>query len=271
MIGLGKFEGVLLASDFDDTLVDGNCVLSPGNRAALAYFLREGGRFTVATGRARRTFAPYAHTVPINAPVILSNGALLYDFAAGRTVVDLPLPETAAADLAQLCAVLPQIGVETYHGDDVYIFRPNAFTQRHVERVRTTWTQRDLPDMPQPWSKAVIQADYASLLAAQKYLLDRWPDRYEVIFSNAVLLECTAKTATKGGMVLKLAQRLGVGREHIYCVGDNQNDIPMLAVSAVPFAPANCAQEVRAWGAVLLSSCDEDCVAQVIQTLDRRY
>lgn len=268
---MGKFEGVLLASDFDDTLVGGSCELSPGNRAALAYFIREGGRFTVATGRARRTFAPYAHTIPLNAPVILSNGALLYDFAAVRTVVDLPLPETAAADLGQLCAVMPQIGVETYHGDDVYIFQPNAFTQRHVERVRTTWTQRDLPDMPQPWSKAVIQADYQSLLTAQKYLLDRWPDRYEVIFSNAVLLECTAKTATKGGMVLKLAQRLGVRREHIYCVGDNQNDIPMLAVSAVPFAPANCAQAVRDWGAVLLSSCEEDCVAQVIQTLDRRY
>ena len=45
----------------------------------------------------------------------------------------------------------------------------------------------------------------------------------------------------------------------------------MLAVSAVPFAPANCAQAVRDWGAVLLSSCEEDCVAQVIQTLDRRY
>ncbi|MBE5708633.1 MAG: hypothetical protein EGR51_01875 [Oscillibacter sp.] len=44
-----------------------------------------------------------------------------------------------------------------------------------MERVRTTWTQRDLPDMPQPWSKAVIQADYQSLLTAQKYLLDRWP------------------------------------------------------------------------------------------------
>ena len=101
---MGKFEGVLLASDFDDTLVGGSCMLSPGNRAALEHFIREGGRFTVATGRARRTFAPYAGTVPINAPVILSNGALLYDFSTGRTVVDLPLPDTAAADLMQMCA-----------------------------------------------------------------------------------------------------------------------------------------------------------------------
>ena len=219
MIHLGKFEGVLLASDFDDTLVGSDCEVSRGNREALEYFVREGGRFTVSTGRAHRTFAPYVDAAPINAPVILSNGALLYDFRAGRTVVDLPLPVCAAEDLGELCSAIPALGVETYHGDDVYIYRPNAHTQRHVERVKTTWTEM----------------------------------------------------GTKGGMVLKLAELLGIRREHIYCVGDNQNDIPMLAVSAIPFAPANCAQAVKDWGATVLGSCDEDCIAQIIGILDLRY
>ena len=153
----------------------------------------------------------------------------------------------------------------------MYIYRPNAHTQRHVERVKTTWTEMGLAEMPSPWSKAVIQADHDVLLRAQALMLERWPQRYEVIFSNAVLLECTAKTATKGGMVLKLAELLGIRREHIYCVGDNQNDIPMLAVSAIPFAPANCAQAVKDWGATVLGSCDEDCIAQIIGILDLRY
>ena len=252
MIHLGKFEGVLLASDFDDTLVGSDCEVSRGNREALEYFVREGGRFTVSTGRAHRTFAPY-------------------DFRAGRTVVDLPLPVCAAEDLGELCSAIPALGVETYHGDDVYIYRPNAHTQRHVERVKTTWTEMGLTEMPSPWSKAVIQADHDVLLRAQALMRERWPQRYEVIFSNAVLLECTAKTATKGGMVLKLAELLGIRREHIYCVGDNQNDIPMLAVSAIPFAPANCAQAVKDWGATVLGSCDEDCIAQIIGILDLRY
>ena len=43
MIHLGKFEGVLLASDFDDTLVGSDCEVSRGNREALEYFVREGG------------------------------------------------------------------------------------------------------------------------------------------------------------------------------------------------------------------------------------
>ena len=113
---MGKFTGVLLASDFDDTLVGDSCVLSPANRAALERFTGEGGIFTVSTGRAKRTFAPYAHTVPINAPVILSNGAMLYDFAADRVVVDLPLPETAADDLTALSDEMPELGMSATTG-----------------------------------------------------------------------------------------------------------------------------------------------------------
>ena len=271
MICVGKFTGVLLASDFDDTLVGESCVLSPANRAALEHFTAEGGVFTVSTGRAKRTFAPYAHTVPINAPVVLSNGAMLYDFSADRVVVDLPLPATAAADLTALSGEMPELGIECYHGDDVYIHRPNAHTQRHVERVKTTWTERALLDMPTPWSKAVIQADHQVLLKAQAVIRQRWGDRYEAIFSNAVLLECTAKTASKGGMVLKLAQLLGIDRANIYCAGDNQNDIPMLAASAIPFAPGNCAQAVKDWGATVLRPCEEDFIAQVVGILELRY
>ena len=85
------------------------------------------------------------------------------------------------------------------------------------------------------------------------------------------MLELTAKGSTKGGMVLELARRLGIRREHIYCVGDNQNDIPMLAVSAIPFAPANCAPEVKDWGATLLPPCEEGAVARLIEILDDRY
>ena len=88
---------------------------------------------------------------------------------------------------------------------------------------------------------------------------------------NRVLLELTRKGSSKGGMVQYLARRLGIDAQHIYCVGDNQNDIPMLAVSAIPFAPANCAPEVKQWGARILGACEESCVAQIVDILDHIY
>lgn len=268
---MGKFTGVLLASDFDDTLYNSRQEVSARNLEALRYFTREGGYFTVSTGRAHRTFTPYVHLAPVNAPVILSNGAVLYDYAADAVVDEWPLPLTAAADLAELSAALPSVGIETYHGDDVYIHHPNAFTDRHVAKVGTTWTECALPDMPAPWSKAVLQDDYDTLCQAQEFLLARFSQRYEVIFSNAVLLECTAKGSNKGGTVLKLAELLGVARKDIYCVGDNQNDIPMLSVSAIPFAPANCADAVREISPRIVRSCDEDGVAEIVEILDAMY
>ena len=49
---MGKFNGVLLASDFDDTFITGDLVVPPENLRALNYFTGEGGTFTIATGRA---------------------------------------------------------------------------------------------------------------------------------------------------------------------------------------------------------------------------
>ena len=55
---MGKFDGLLLVSDFDDTLYDFHHRIPPRNLEALGRWIGQGGRFTVATGRAHRTFAP---------------------------------------------------------------------------------------------------------------------------------------------------------------------------------------------------------------------
>ena len=77
---MGRFDGVLLVSDYDDTICGSDGTIPQANIAALEYFTASGGRFTVATGRAHTTFSPYVRHLPINAPVILSNGSALYDF-----------------------------------------------------------------------------------------------------------------------------------------------------------------------------------------------
>ena len=268
---MGKFDGLLLVSDFDDTLYDSHHRVPERNLKALDYFRRQGGRFTVATGRAHRTFSPHVHLVPIDVPVVLSNGSALYDFHQGRMLVQTLLSPTAPQDFGALMDAFPSLGIETYHDEDIFVYNPNPITVAHMKKVGTDYEVRPVSQMPVPWTKAILQQDHPLLLEVQRWLLERYGHLYEAIFSNAVLLECTARTASKGGMVLKLAQLLGVERKDIYCVGDNQNDIPMLAVSAIPFAPANCAQEVKDSGATVLKSCEEDCIAQIVGILDMRY
>ena len=62
---MGKFDGLLLASDFDDTLYSWELRIPERNLEAIRYFIRQGGYFTVSTGRAHRTFAPHVPSVPL--------------------------------------------------------------------------------------------------------------------------------------------------------------------------------------------------------------
>ena len=268
---MGKFDGVLLVSDFDDTLYGEDMRVTPENVEAISYFTRNGGYFTIATGRAHPTFAPHARIVDINAPVVLSNGSALYDFRADRMVYETFLPDRVREDLQQVARDIPEIGFEAYHHDDIYVYQPNAVTRRHLTRAGAVGREVPIGEMPLPWSKVILQQENAVLLRTQRYMLERWGEHYEVIFSNQVLLELTRKGSNKGGMVAYLARYLGVDPKKIYCVGDNQNDIPMLAISAIPFAPANCAREVKDWGARILGTCQESCVAQIISILDGIY
>lgn len=270
-MGKGKFDGVLLATDFDDTFCPESGVIPPANLEAVEYFKSQGGIFTVATGRAHRTFAPQLPKAPVNAPVILSNGGQLYDFQRDELVAERQVPLTAGADMAQTARRFPAVSLEAYHGDRVYIWNPNHWTRYHLEKAGTGAEECPIEEIPQPWAKAIFHQDHHLLLPVQAYIRETWPERYEAIFSNFHMLEITARGATKGGMVLELAQQLGIRREHLYCAGDNQNDIPMLEVSAIPFAPENCAQEVRDWGATILPPCEEGAIGALIESLDQRY
>ena len=269
---MGKFDGVLLVSDYDDTLYNHRLEVSPRNHAAVDHFIREGGWFTVATGRAYETFLPQIgrERLNLNAPVVLSNGSAIYDFQKDAFLYRSFLPGQAALHIQQVLTLFPELGFESYHDGNVYVYHPNEVVERHLARVNVPYTVCGrVADMPMPWTKLILEQDHPMLADIQKLILDRWGDQYEAIFSNRYLLEVTAKGNTKGALVQKVADLLGA--RAIYCIGDNQNDIPMLAVSAIPFAPANCADEVREWGARIVSHCDDDAVAEVVDILDKLY
>ena len=99
-----------------------------------------------------------------------------------------------------------------------------------------------------------------------------WASQYEIVPSSVYLLELTAKGASKGEMVQRLARRLNVSMENVYCVGDHANDLGMLALSAIPFAPENAIESVRQVpGIHILPDARHGAIAALIRELDQRY
>ena len=280
---MGRFDGVLLASDFDNTLIYTEEALIRGepvpplperNRKALEHFMAEGGRFAVSTGRALAAFVKYADQVPMNAPGVVCNGAAIYDFAKGEYLVTALLDERARERGQQVLEAFPQAAVEAYHIDNViHAVHPNEITRHHEHLTKVGVTEApSLLDVPLPLGKLLFEADHETLLEIRDFLTDRgWGGDYELIFSGQSLLEMTAKGANKGGMVRRLAELLGIPREHVYCVGDEANDLPMLQWAAEGFAPANCIPAVRDSGATIVSHALDGALADVVELLERKY
>lgn len=271
---MGKFDGVLLVSDFDDTLYGTSHTVSAETLSALAHFRREGGRFTVATGRAYPTFTPQIEKngLVLSAPAILSNGASIFDYAQGKFLRQTTLRPEAAGDLAAFSQAMPQVGLELYHGEEIYVVHPNSVTLAHLEKVGTPWREAaTVADVPGPYGKVILEGEHPALEQAQEYFLARWGEYYEAFFSNPVLLDITAKGATKGGMVAWLRDWLGLRPQDVYCVGDSSNDLSMLQVAQVGYAPANCTPDLRDFGAVILPDCDHEPIPALLADLEKRY
>lgn len=281
---MGKFTGLLLASDYDNTLTYTEEALrlcrpmppvSKANQTAIRYFMAEGGIFSVATGRAKPAFEAVADGVPMNGPTVLFNGAAIYDFSTGKYLCEAFLPETARAHIAQAIRELPFAAVELYHdNNDIHALQPNDVTRRHLHVTHSPTVIVDsMEQVPSPISKALFSTEPAHQAALLDYLRGQgWYGDYEIVASSESLVELTARGANKGGMVRRLAALLHIPQANVACVGDHANDISMLTWAGMAFAPANALPEVRALPCVrTLPDCREDAIAALIAVLDEKF
>ncbi len=281
---MGKFDGVLIASDFDNTMAYTEpCLLSGApmptlsaeNKAALEYFMAEGGIFSVATGRALPGFDPVALEIPMNGPTVLFNGAAIYDYKKGAYVATAYLPEEVRGHIAQIEAALGPVTYKIYHNsNDIYVVHPNDITDKHQHLTHLPTTElQSVYDAPSPILKIVFEEHPARLEEISDYICHQgWSRGYAISSSLDTLLEVTAHGADKGGMVERLAGMLGIERQHVYCMGDHANDVSMLTYGRIAFAPENAIDIVkRVPGVRVMPHSRHNATAAMIAELDKIY
>lgn len=280
---MGRFDSVLLMSDFDNTLVytadalnAGDTVppLHPKNQEALQWFVSQGGRFGIATGRALAAFLYYADDLPTNVPCVVANGGGLYDFKTQQYLHAVTLPPQACGHGQQILDAFPAVAVEAYPtSKDIYVVQPNQITRHHEVLTQVTNIEKPtLADVPQPWGKLLFTGAHQDLEAIREMISAQdWAEDYALIFSGTHLLEMTSKDASKGAMVKRLATLLGVDMAHVYCAGDEANDMSMLSIAAKAFAPENAIDAVKAMDVTQVCHARDGAIAQVVAKLAELY
>lgn len=269
---MGKFSGVLLASDFDATLTDSKGNIPKSNSDAIKYFVSQGGKFTVSTGRTKVGFHFYSDEL-INAPILLGNGAAAYDHRKDEYCFLNEIKLAAFDEIFDLLRFFPDVAVEIYCvNDKVFAINPHEMNLRHFEtlKINNYSTCNRLSCDMFPAIKIMLYTECRSM-EIQAYLSERNSEYIKYIPTSGQFVEIISSTAGKGAALLQLASVLNIKKENVYAVGDGGNDVDMLKSAEIGFVPISGDKRALEYADKTVRSCDDGAVADVIGYFDTLY
>ena len=272
---MGKYTGKLIISDLDGTLIPRGGVISAENRQAIADFVAGGGRFAIATGRTPEAAAGYVEGLPLNAPSVFFNGAMLYDWEQKKVIKTMPLTAGDKNNLwprfaRQALQNFPAACLEVYTADNCHIITPAAnddprLPHEYYRYAHTNLTQ--LADTAQtPWLKFFACDKHAHL---EKYVALAEEMGVAALangfYSEDNYYEFVAKDVSKGSMLAFIREELP-GCEIIAC-GDYLNDNEMLAAADISVAPANAHADTKKIAQHIGCAVEENLLAWIVKEL----
>ncbi|MCL1951239.1 MAG: GNAT family N-acetyltransferase [Oscillospiraceae bacterium] len=267
----------LCISDLDGTLLTPQAALSPFAIESLRKLMQHGLCFTIATARTWQSAGILLRDIlPLSAPAVLLNGALVYDTQANQYVKKEIIPPGRVRELLRVMKAHGQTGylysiregfIRPYHEDistrpllqafmaartGYYTFTRTDDLALHAEEEIVYLTMQDR------WEALAGLHDAVKALPKLDCVL------YEDSYTPGVwYLECFSRTASKFNAVRWL--RGACGYDKIIGFGDNLNDIPLFAACDDAWAVSNAKAELKAAATGVIGSNEEDGVVQFLR------
>lgn len=257
----------LLALDLDGTLIDEHMTLSDRVRQAVTHVQERGVTVTLATGRMLEATLPFALELGIDAPLICYQGALVQAPQAEKPLHRSRMEEEIVRNALTW-------GIE--RGWHAVLYANNALfiaEKRHPESY-----YRDLLGANIHWVDDLMQvldhhkpvkflfvADSAEADEIEAAMRQRFGGRMEIVRSHQSFVEGNPLGVSKGRALQLLAEHLDVPRERVMAVGDQGNDVSMLAWAGVGVAMGNGSPSAKAAADWIAPPFSEDGAAVAIQ------
>jgi len=272
----------LVVLDLDGTILDlfRHGAISPRVQNAIAAVQAAGIPVTIGTGRTLDYIRQHLLHLGVTQPVVTMQGAVIGDPVTGRILQTTTIPIAPARQAAMWTDASTHIAA-FYFNDKV---------------GRTYIYQNRLPDHPVDHEfhahvfggPRTIQPAFADLLVASdaqpplKFIIDNDPQHaadivpdlqirfgadLHITRTHPRLVEGTALGVDKGQGVLRLCDILGIDPQRVLAIGDNDNDIPMLAAVGFGVAMGNATPGVKAVAQWVAPSVAEDGAAVALERL----
>jgi Cof subfamily protein (haloacid dehalogenase superfamily) len=268
----------LLALDIDGTLLNSQFSISDIDLSALRRAHEAGIEIAVVTGRRHDFALPIAQQLGFDLWLISSNGAITRSLTGDTFYRDL-LP-------AQVCRELCQAMVE-FRGNTVLTFdKPGKGSivlenMNELENSIRRWLEKNLQyiDFVAPVEDALVtdpvQAMFCGPIPRMHEALAALENchlaeeitvlRTEYPLRDLSIVDVLNKGCSKGHALERWAAFRGVPREQVMAIGDNYNDIEMLAFAGYPVIMGNASEELRGRGWTVTRSNDQNGVAAALE------
>ena len=263
-----KYEGYMICTDLDGTMLNAEHVISEENKRAVLHFMEEGGIFTVATGRTPIAITPIFNEFLPNAPIVTHNGAAVYDLANDSYLAVEGLDNEAIEVMEYVERNFGSSGFEVYDHSDIYCYKPNKSVEWHLNIENIPLVEKDYRDIPMPWTKAMfVQTEEQTNILREHMIATDFADRYSFIRSSRFFLECVSKNASKGSAMLKIKSMLPKPIHTAIGVGDNENDISLLKAADISYAVENAIDELKRVAMRITVRNREHAIARIIEEI----
>lgn len=267
---MGKFDGVLLCTDLDGTLLKNDKTISAQNLEAITYFKAEGGVFTFITGRMPFYAMDFCNTIRPNAPIGCINGGGLYDCVKQDYIWTRALPHEALALAKCMEDAFPGAGIQ------INTFYKSFFCKENkaMERFRRVTNLPNLVCPSDAITEPVAKIVFGSEDEAESQQIERtlrthpMADQFDFVRSEKMRFEVLPKGVGKGTAITMLAQHLHIDRNKTVAVGDYNNDISMFRAAKIGIAVANACPEALSAADHITVSNEEHAIAAIVCDLD---
>lgn len=263
-----KYDGIVIFSDLDGTLLDDNRNLSRENFDAVAKFVSQGGKFGVATGRMEKTTLHNFPDLAINIPSIFFNGALVYDVNTKDELFSILMPKDLKPLMTDIIARYPEACCEINVRGRAYIFNINDIVRRQLEREGLEGVEAPWEDIPHDWLKVIFASENDILQNIKADLESFKRDDINIIFSEKEFLDIIAKNATKGAALKYLKEIYKQEWRFVVAIGDNDNDIEMIREADLGIAVKNARPDIKKAAKHTIKSNNHPCIPQVLEILE---
>lgn len=270
-------------TDLDGTLLNSQGFLSMESEAMLNQVVAETThKIAFATARGLASAQKVVQRVPWNFPVLLNNGAVIYDWNTQKILKIQSIDTQYVQKIVNISAdrgVLPFIFTLNEHFEEGIFYQKNPSVG-----MKRFLAQR--PNDPRFLEVDAIQAhpaiehtqslvlmfieDYDTLVPLKLYFQEHFKNEVNCLLTqdqyipNYFVLEVSSANATKEKGITYLKNLLQIASDDLHLFGDNLNDKGMLALEAHTYAVANAHPAVLEMVQHRIKSNDEDAVAQSI-------